>query len=90
MLSQRARLCTLVSRLTGQPACLPACLRPPAARLPHAPPPAVEAFEPRTGTWRPKAPMQQCRAYSAVGYTGGALVALGGMRSTNHNEIVER
>jgi hypothetical protein len=50
----------------------------------------VEAFEPRTGTWMAKASMQQCRAYSAVGFTGGQLVALGGMQSKLHNEIVEK
>lgn len=51
---------------------------------------SVEIYDVRTDSWRYVASMEASRAYGAAVTVDGNVFALGGMRDTQHNEVVER
>jgi hypothetical protein len=53
---------------------------------------ACEVFDARAGKWRPAPPLGAARAYGAGAATGGAVLALGGLRAdmAAHAPLIER
>lgn len=51
---------------------------------------SVEIYDARMDSWQYVACMEASRAYGAAVTVDGNVFALGGMRDTQHNEVVER